>query len=162
MARSRFLAHAAGVLTITAALLTAVVATPASACSCQPGTEGDRYQRAAFVFAGTVLRETLDAGDPAQGYDDVYRYTVIVRKEYKGDVPRRVEVVTSTIGSMCGIRLTTGVEYLVFAHGDSSDGKVESTLCSGTRPASSGPPVTTGTSGTTTAPPTATCATAAP
>jgi hypothetical protein len=54
------------------------------------------------------------------------------------------------------------VEYVVFAHGDSADGRVETHLCSGTRPASAGPPVTTLPSTSTTTPPTTTCATATP
>lgn len=162
MARFRFLAHAAGVVTVTAALLTAVFTSPASACSCVPSTEGQRYQQATHVFSGVVRSETLEVGDPASPYDDKYRYAVSVRTEYKGDVPARVAVVTSTSGGLCGIRLYPGTEYVVFAHGDSADGRVESHYCSGTRPASAGPPVTTVPSTTTTTPPTATCATATP
>ncbi|ROP41597.1 hypothetical protein [Saccharothrix texasensis] len=162
MARFRFLAHAAGVVTVTAALLTAVFTSPASACSCVPSTEGERYERATHVFSGVVRSETLEAGDPASPYDDKYRYAVAVRTEYKGDVPRRVDVVTPTSGGLCGIRLYPGVEYVVFAHGDSADGRVESHYCSGTRPASAGPPVTTVPSTSTTTPPTSTCATATP
>lgn len=162
MARLRFLAHAAGVVTVTAALLTAVFTSPASACSCIPSTEGERYQRATHVFSGVVRSETLEAGDPASPHDDKYRYTVAVRAEHKGDVARRVDVVTSTSGGLCGIRLHPGTEYVVFAHGDSADGRVESHLCSGTRPVSAGPPVTTVPSSATTTPPTTTCATATP
>lgn len=160
MARLRFLAHAAGVVTVTAALITAVFTSPASACSCLPSTEGERYERATHVFSGVVLSETMEAGDPATIYDDKYRYAVAVHTEYKGDVPRWVDVVTSTSGSMCGIRLYRGTKYVVFAHGDPADRRVESNLCSGTRPASAGPPVTTLPSTTTTTPPTTPCQTA--
>lgn len=160
MARFRFLAHAAGVVTVTAALLTAVFTTPASACSCLPSTEGQRFYQATYVFDGLVLSETLEVGDPAYPYDDNYRYTVAVGTAYKAVVPAQVDVITSTSGSMCGIRLSVGVRYVVFASGDVSDGRVESHLCSGTRPASAGPPVTTLPSTTTT--PTPTCATATP
>ncbi|MFD0205806.1 MULTISPECIES: hypothetical protein [Saccharothrix] len=143
MARFRFLAHAAGVVTVAAALLTAVFTSPASACSCLPSTEGERYQRATHVFSGLVLSQALEAGDPSSPYDDEYRYAVAVHREYKGDVPVRVDVVTSTSGGLCGISLRVGTRYLVFASGDSSDGRVETHLCSGTRLASAGPPVTT-------------------
>ncbi|WP_238412727.1 hypothetical protein [Saccharothrix deserti] len=153
--------HAAGVVTVTAALLTAVFTSPASACSCVPSTEGERYQRAAHVFSGVVISEAVEAGDPASPHDDKYRYAVAVHTEYKGDVPRWVNVITSTSGGLCGIRLYPGTEYVVFAHGDSADRRVESHLCSGTRPAASGPPVTTVPT-TTTTPPTTPCATAAP
>ncbi|MEU4745549.1 hypothetical protein AB0G02_34500 [Actinosynnema sp. NPDC023658] len=157
MKRWRVLAHVAGVITLTAGLLTAVFTGPASACSCQPGTEADRFQRATHVFSGLVLSETVEVGDPAVSYDDRYRYAVAVGTEYKGDVPQQVDVLTYSMASLCGFRLARGVEYVVFAFGDSSDGRVESTSCSGTRAASAGPPVTT-TSTTTT--PTTTCTTA--
>lgn len=147
---------------MTAALLTAVFTSPASACSCFPGGEGDRYHRADHVFTGVVLSETLEGGDPTSTFDDRYRYVVAVRTEYKGDVPRVVAVATATSGAACGIRMTKGSEYLVFAHGDSADRRVESTYCSGTRLASAGPPVTTGSLTTTTTPPTSPCATAVP
>lgn len=160
--RLRLAAHAAGVLTSTAVLLAAVFTSPAGACSCVPSTEGERYQRATHVFSGVVRGETLEVGDPASPHDDKYRYSVSVRTEHKGDVPRLVAVVTPTSGGLCGIRLNPGTEYVVFAHGDSADGRVESHHCSGTRPASAGPPVTTVPSTTTTTPPTATCATATP
>lgn len=158
----RFLAHAAGVVTVTAALLTAVFTGPASACSCLPSTEGQRFQQATYVFDGLVLSETLEAGDPSVTYDDKYRYAVSVGRVYKANLPAQVDVITSTSGAMCGIRLQPGVAYVVFAHGDASDGRVESHWCSGTRPASAGPPVTTVPTTTTTTQSTTTCATAAP
>lgn len=162
MAHLRLLAHAAGVVTVTAALLAGVFTSPASACSCLPSTEGERYERATHVFSGVVISKAVEAGDPTSPYDDKYRYAVAVRTEYKGDVPRRVNVITSTSGAMCGIELYAGTEYVVFAHGDSADYRVESHLCSGTRPAASGPPVTTVPTTTTTTPPTTPCATATP
>lgn len=166
MARFRFLAHAAGVVTVTAALLTAVLTSPASACSCLPSTEGQRFYQATSVFAGVVLSETFETGNPSVTYDDKYRYAVAVGTVYKAAVPPQVDVVTAASGAMCGIRLYLGVEYVVFAHGDSSDGRVESHWCSGTRPASAGPPVSTlpgsNPPTTTTTPSTATCATATP
>ncbi|MER5265038.1 hypothetical protein ABTZ99_23465 [Actinosynnema sp. NPDC002837] len=162
MPRLRFLAHAAGVVTVTAALLTSVFTGPASACSCLPSTEGQRFYQATYVFDALVLSEALEAGDPSVTYDDKYRYTVDVGRVYKADVPSQVDIITPASGAMCGIRLYPGTEYVVFAHGDASDGRVESHYCSGTRPASAGPPVTTLPSTTTTTPSTATCTTAVP
>ncbi|MBB4964737.1 hypothetical protein [Saccharothrix violaceirubra] len=165
MARLRLAAHAAAALTLSVGLMTAAFANPASACSCFPNdTEGARYQRAQYVFHAQVLKETLDAGDPAQTWDDRYRYTVRPGVEYKGDVPRRLTVTTSTSGAACGIRLSVGQSYLVFAHGDASDGVIETMMCSGTRLSSGGPPNTTPPSATTTPPttttaPSTTCAT---
>lgn len=155
MARPRFIAHAVGVFTFTAVLLAAVFISPASACICFPGNEALRYQQAAYVFSGVVVNEKVE--------ESVYRYTVRVDTEYKGDVPHRVHVVTQRNHS-CGITLTVGTAYLVFAKGDVADHRVETDQCSGIRLASGGPPTTTGPAGTTTttAPPTAPCATATP
>ncbi|MEU4765261.1 hypothetical protein AB0H12_18580 [Actinosynnema sp. NPDC023794] len=158
----RLLAHAAGVVTATAALLAAVFTSPASACSCLPSTEGQRFHQATYVFDAVVLSKTLEAGDPSVTYDDKYRYTVDVGRVYKADVPSQVDIVTPASGAMCGISLYQGTEYVVFAHGDVSDGQVESHYCSGTRPASAGPPVTTLPTTTTTTSSTATCTTATP
>lgn len=163
MARLRFLAHAAAATTLAAGLLTAVFTGTASACSCIPGdTEPQRYARANYVFAGTVLSEKLETNKPDTPYDDQYRYTVRVAKEYKGDVPRRVDLLTSTSGATCGVRLTTGTKYLVFAHGDIATGALGTHLCSGTRLASGGPPNTVPSPTITTTPPTTPCATATP
>ncbi|MBB5956801.1 hypothetical protein FHS29_003394 [Saccharothrix tamanrassetensis] len=161
MARLRFLAHAAAVTTLAAGLLTAVFTGTASACSCLPDGEGLKYLKADHVFVALVTSERLDKRDPNSGTDDRYVYTTKVFKEYKGDVPRRVEITTHYQGTACGIRLVPGTKYLVFAHGDSSDRQVDSNQCSGTRLASGGPPTTTPGSGTST-PPTTPCATAIP
>ncbi|QFZ18981.1 hypothetical protein [Saccharothrix syringae] len=143
MARLRPLAHTAGVLTITTALLTAVFTSPASACSCVPSTEGERYQRAQHVFSGRVTAVETEQNDPSTVGDDRYRFRVEVQTEYKGDVPPAVDVLTSIHSGTCGITMSTGSDYLIFATGDSSDARVETNYCSGTRLAAGGPPVTT-------------------
>ncbi|MEU4445354.1 hypothetical protein AB0K14_22080 [Actinosynnema sp. NPDC050801] len=154
MARPRFIAHTAGVFTATAVLLAAVFTSPASACICNPGNEALRYQQATYVFSGEVVAEKVE--------ESVYRYTVVVDTEYKGDVPRRVHVLTQRNNS-CGLTLEVGTEYLVFAKGDVADRRVETDQCSGIRLAAGGPPVTTSPAGTTTTIPTTTpCATATP
>jgi hypothetical protein len=168
LARFRFVAHAAGVVTVTAVLLAAVLTSPASACVCFPGgNEAWRYQQATQVFSGKVVSEKVDVRD---GHNDRYRYGVVVHTEYKGDVPRYLNVVTLKNYS-CGLRLTVGTEYLVFTRLVSSDGLLEIDQCGGTRSAASGPPVTTSpsspgmtttTTTTTTTPTTTPCATATP
>ncbi|WP_447003041.1 hypothetical protein ACRAKI_25465 [Saccharothrix isguenensis] len=161
MARFRFLARAAGVVTVTAVLLAAVLTSPAGACVCFPGNEALRYQQATHVFSGKVVSEKVEVRD---GHDDRYRYGVVVRAEYKGDVPRFVTVVTLKNYS-CSFRMTVGVEYLVFNRLASSDGLLQIDQCGGTRSGASGPPVTTSPSSpgmTTTPPSTAPCATATP
>ena len=61
------------------------------------------------------------------------RYRVEVTETSKGDVQDEVGVVTYDNGGMCGVDLTAGRDYRIYATGDSSDGKVETNLCSGTR-----------------------------
>ncbi|MEU6151919.1 hypothetical protein ABZ816_18175 [Actinosynnema sp. NPDC047251] len=150
----------AAAATVAAGLLTAVFTGTASACSCYPGdNESWRYARANHVFVGVVTAKHREVRDPS-GADDRFIYTVIVNKEYKGDVPRRVYVATHVQGTACGIDLQIGSKYLVFGKGDSSDRRVESGLCDGTRLASGGPPVTTGLPTSTTVTPTCSTSTA--
>ncbi|MFD9733566.1 hypothetical protein [Umezawaea sp. NPDC059074] len=149
------LAHVAGVLTLTAGLLTAVFAGSASACSCPPGGEGEKFQRADHVFSGLVLAKVLEAGDPSTSLDDLNRFVLLVGTEYKGRVPRVVSVTSAVQGATCGVEMLERRRYVVFATGDAADRRVEATLCGGTRLADSGPPVTT-----TSTPVTTTCATA--
>jgi hypothetical protein len=128
---------------LAAGLSTAVTAGTASACSCAPATEPQRYARAQHVFSGDVIGVTVDSRNPEYTYDDMYHYIVHVDQEYKGDVPATVEVVTFYMPSLCGLTLFIGTEYLVFANGDSSTGEVRSFVCDGTRRAAAGPPATT-------------------
>ncbi|WP_309113093.1 hypothetical protein [Saccharothrix sp.] len=159
MTRLRFLAHAVGVLTMSAVLLTSVLISPASACVCFPGNEALRYQQATYVFSGVVVAKKVEQNN---GYDDIYRYTVKVGTEYKGDVPPWVHVFTR-INSSCRYELTVGAEYIVFSKFPLVDRRLEIDQCGGTRPASAGPPVTTSpSSGTWAATPTTPCATATP
>ncbi|XVV07457.1 hypothetical protein ACQPW3_19595 [Actinosynnema sp. CA-248983] len=141
----RFLAHATGAVVLAAALSASVLTGTASACSCLPyDTEPQRYARADHVFSGYVSASTvLERGKPDYVWDDLRAYTVQVDQEYKGDVPATVSVTTHYAGSMCGLSLTVGESYLVFAFGESSGGEVWSNYCSGTRLASGGPPATT-------------------
>ncbi|MFI9008030.1 hypothetical protein ACIGNX_12435 [Actinosynnema sp. NPDC053489] len=145
----------AGVCTATALLLASLFTGPASACTCGPANEAWRYQQATYVFSGVVLHEKVE--------ETAYRYTVAVDTEYKGDVPRRVHVLTQRNNS-CGLTLEVGQAYLVFAKGDAADRRVETDQCSGIRLASGGPPTTTSpaVTTTTTAPPTTPCAAATP
>ena len=116
--------------------------TSASACTCFPGGEGSRYARADHVFTGLVLSKRTVTGDPGTALDDVIRHRVLRLHTYKGQPPFVVDVDTSAGGSTCGIQLTVRETYVVFASGDASDRIIETGLCSGTRPASQGPPVT--------------------
>ncbi|MEJ2853397.1 MULTISPECIES: hypothetical protein [unclassified Saccharothrix] len=140
----RFLAHAVGALVVTAVMSAAVLTGTASACSCLPyDTEPQRYARADHVFSGYVSASTvLERGKPNYIWDDLRAYTVQVDTVYKGSVPATVTVTTYYAGSMCGLSLYVGESYLVFAWSGATAGEVSSHYCSGTRPASAGPPVT--------------------
>ncbi|PWK86364.1 tissue inhibitor of metalloproteinase [Lentzea atacamensis] len=133
MVRLRLLGNVASVGVLTAALLVGVFVSPASACSCAIETEAEQYQRADHVFTGTVRQKTVERGHKADPFDDLHRYAVRVHKVLKGEVPRHVNVITTVQSAMCGIELTKGAQYLIFSFGDSSDRRVETNLCSGTR-----------------------------
>ncbi|NUT93190.1 MAG: hypothetical protein HOY78_14325 [Saccharothrix sp.] len=143
-------------MTLAAVLLTSVLTSPASACICFPGNEALRYQQATYVFSGLVVDKKVERHD---GYDDVYRYTVRVNTEYKGDVPQWV-FVTTQINYSCRYELAVGKEYIVFSKSTLVDRRLAIDQCGGTRLADAGPPVTTSPSSGTTTPPTTPCATA--
>ncbi|KJK47353.1 hypothetical protein UK23_20645 [Lentzea aerocolonigenes] len=113
--------------------MTTVAAGTAHACSCAPATEEQLLARADHVFQGRVLEKVVEAPQKV-------RYRVAVAEERKGDVPDEVGVVTYDNGGMCGVDLAVGKDYLIYATGDSSDGKVDTNLCSGTRQENAAPP----------------------
>ncbi|MCG8915281.1 hypothetical protein L6E12_05680 [Actinokineospora sp. PR83] len=157
--RKRRFGRVLAVVLAALVMLVGVFVTSASACSCFPDGEGSRYARADHVFTGLVLgKETLTGTDPDNTQDDVIRYRVLRLQTYKGQPPILVNVDTSISGATCGISLNVWETYLVFASGDASDRVVETGLCSGTRPASQGPPITEEPPTTTTVVPTPTTA----
>ena len=159
--RKRRFTRVLAVLAAVSTLLVGVFVTSASACSCFPGGEGSRYARADHVFSGLVLgKETLPGANPDSALDDVVRHRVLRVQTYKGQPPILVNVDTSVSGATCGISLNVWEFYLVFASGDAGDRVVETGLCSGTRPASQGPPITEDPPTSTTAPPPTTTAVA--
>ncbi|WP_235926171.1 hypothetical protein [Actinokineospora pegani] len=141
--RRRRFGRVLAVVLAVSAMLGGLFVTSASACSCFPGGEGSRYDRADHVFTGLVVgEETLAGADPDTALDDVIRYRVLRLQTHKGQPPILVNLDTSVAGATCGIRLNVWEGYVVFASGDAADGVVETGLCSGTRPAAQGPPIT--------------------
>lgn len=120
------IAKLAAAAILTTSLTTAAAGT-AHACSCAPATEEQLQARADHIFQGRVLAKTTEAPQKV-------RYQIQVTEERKGDVPDDVGVVTYDNGGMCGVDLTVGKDYLIYATGDATDGKVDTNLCSGTRP----------------------------
>jgi hypothetical protein len=137
-------------LGVVAALLIGVFVTSASACTCAPGGEGAKYQRATNVFTGVVLHT---GPAPVGQSGDRNRFLVLVVKNHKGSVPFLINVDSYVQVATCGIVLKNWETYVVFTSGDASDFVVETESCSGTRLASAGPPITTEPPTTTTPPP---------
>ena len=114
-----------------AALVVAFIATqlilpasPASACSCAYTSKEQQARSADVVFTGRVRSVELT--------QSVRRARFRVRVVYKGDVDRRVLVVTASQGSACGCHFREGERYTVFGYG-SRDDRVSTDLCSGTK-----------------------------
>ncbi|SDD09323.1 hypothetical protein [Actinokineospora iranica] len=151
--RDRRLGRVLAVIALAATMLVGLFVTSASACSCFPGGEGSKYQRAQHVFEGLVISETLVAGDPEETRDDKRRYLVLRLHSYKGSAPILVNVETYVETATCGTKLIVWEKYVVFATGDPSDFVIETGLCSGNRLAEYGPPITVDPPTTTTTPP---------
>jgi hypothetical protein len=112
-----------------------VTATPgrARACSCRAATLAERLERADAVFEGRVLSVTRvppPAGRDAPGAGAL-RAEVEVVQTWKGADRERVTVVTAEAGARCGVELTAGRSYLVFASAD--EDALATGLCDGTR-----------------------------
>ncbi len=108
---------------------TLVVAAPtAKACSCaQPPRDPVAVRQSDAVFSGRVIDQAgpiLSNGDNGFALD--------VDTAYKGTVYETQWVFSETQGSACGIDLTLGKRYIVFAHGEDAEGLYTS-ICSKTR-----------------------------
>lgn len=110
---------------------------PASACSCLPTTPQQSLDRSSTVFSGKVIdivqpnpRNTTYS-TPA---DSQVKVKFEVAKVWKGKTGRQLIVTTSDSSASCGYSFQKGEAYLVYA--SSQDGKVETGLCSGTKPLS--------------------------
>ena len=92
-------------LLVTAPTVVVLLAAPSSACSCAGGTDAEHLARATAVFEGEVLARH----DPPRGLlgssSEPAAYEVVVDRVYKGDVARRVKVVTASSGASCGLQL---------------------------------------------------------
>lgn len=98
-------------LTITTAIiLTSLVATISSACSCLPTDIESEYNRSDAVFAGTVVSINPS---PETGGRDVL---VQVSQTWKGPISGTIHVYTPTSESECGYSFSDGVEYIIFGN----------------------------------------------
>lgn len=114
----RLLARAA-LLVVTAASLIVLGAAPSSACSCAAPLATDALDEHDVAFSAVVLG--------GRKVDDEAIDTMRVRTVFKGDVPRKVDVVGPELSSMCGLASELDDEVVVF--GDLVDGEVTSNGC---------------------------------
>ncbi|MGH2754483.1 MAG: hypothetical protein ACRDLB_08610 [Actinomycetota bacterium] len=121
------------VLCILAVSGVAITATPCWACSCVEQTKEEQADNADAVWYGKV-RE-ISGGDTDDGTfgDDNLRVRFRVRTVYKGkNIKRSTIVRTNESGAACGYEtFEEGKRYTVFA--DRSNGKLYTSLCSGTK-----------------------------
>ncbi len=106
-----------------AASLVPLSAVPASACSCAISTAEEYGDHARVVFTGRV--RAIDRGES----EHTVRFRVT--KVYKGQVDRRVTVVTASSSAACGCSFREGGKYTVFGRPRSEPFSTD--LCSGTK-----------------------------
>jgi hypothetical protein len=96
----------------------------ASACSCALGTPCENASRASAVFLGTVTH--------------VDRTTMRLRVErvWKGAVGESIEVSEPPGGGTCGLGLTVGERWVIFASGE--PGRWSTSMCHGGWPETAG------------------------
>ena len=98
-----------------------LVPAAAQACKCQVPSAAQAARQADVVFTGVVLRQQEDRRRAEAAVE--------VDRIYKGQIDTDTVDVASSVNS-CGLRLTDGASYVVFAT-DRRSGLV-SDLCSGT------------------------------
>ena len=106
-----------------AASMVPLSASPASACSCAFTTPEEYGENARVVFTGRVRS--------IERNDSELRVRFLVKTVYKGQVDRRVTVVTASDSAACGCSFRDGVRYTVF--GTRRSEPVPTNLCSGTK-----------------------------
>ncbi|SDS70462.1 hypothetical protein SAMN04488543_2231 [Friedmanniella luteola] len=116
----------AGLLALLLAVLgAAVLASPASACSCvRPADDPALFEQAAVVFVGTVV------DDRRRG--STRTLTFAVERVFKGAATSQQQVRTHVEPATCGLGLEGAGPFLVQA-GDTGRGLVAD-ACGGTRP----------------------------
>ncbi len=109
-------------LTLAAGLLPATIS-PAWACSCIAVSPEDHAKSAKVVFTGQA-RSITDTGTTL-----VTRFTA--RIVYKGEVPRRLDVITAKDSAACGFPFREDKKFTVFG-GKVRNGHTGTNLCTGT------------------------------
>ncbi len=91
-------------------------ASPAYACSCVAPAGNDQLKEwADVVFRGTVKSKTGSVDGPGSTGAETVTYAFSVSRTYKGKVRVPQKVTTAGSSATCGVRLTVGSTYLVYA-----------------------------------------------
>jgi len=108
---------------LIAMVLHGVLTAPsASACTCEPGSAQELFERARAVFTGTATEVRDDRA--------VTVATIRTTAVYKGTVELIEDVTTASTAAACGVAFATGTEYAIFAV--PGPGALRTTSCSGT------------------------------
>jgi hypothetical protein len=108
------------------------------ACSCiGPSPACQVFAKTDAVFEGRVVSiEAIGHSEALPGTSIRIQeklVTLEVRQAWKGPATTRVQVVTASQGSACGIAFKAGERYLVFANHRSYDGRLGASSCGNTR-----------------------------
>jgi hypothetical protein len=119
-------------------LLTTVFLGAAAACTCQYGGAPvcQDYWRTDVVFAGTVVGSAkITIGEGDNKYDQrLVRFEVA--QIFRGELTAKAEIVTGWGGGDCGYRFNDGETYLVYASRNKQDQRLQTSICTRTRPIS--------------------------
>ena len=119
-----------GTLLAASALVLAVPAPPASACSCATGTFEDHAEGGDVIFRGAVV-------DTSEQDNGMVTYTFDVDEVFQGGTGATTEIRSAKSGAACGLEyVEIGDDLLVFAYPlDEPRDALGSGLCGGTQDA---------------------------
>jgi hypothetical protein len=108
------------------------VPTTIHACSCAESASAQaELQQQTAVFSGKVIAVKKPFKLLIRSSADPVNVTFLVDRVWKGDVGKKVSLITAMSGPSCGIDFDENQEYLVYAHGDMAD--LKASLCSRTQ-----------------------------
>jgi len=106
------------------ALTPVLGANPAYACSCvAPSGEDQLRKWSDVVFKGKVLSKDGTVDGPENTGMETVTYSFSVKRTYKGKVRVPQKVSTNGSSAACGVRLSVGSTYLVYATKAEPEGK---------------------------------------
>jgi protocatechuate 3,4-dioxygenase beta subunit len=106
-----------------------------NACECAgSGTPCQDYWNASAVFTGSVSYSSTTTYKLGEHEISGRLVRFTVERAFRGIEGKEVEVITGLGGGDCGYGFRLGQQYLVYAH--SSEDKLFTSICSGTRPLS--------------------------